>query len=177
MRLLVCVDFSPSSERAAEEACRMAQHIGAQIDFVHVAPSEAHAAQAQQALSALEESARAEGLAAGSHLGFGTVIVGILDFIERLEPLAVVVGSHGRSGMMRLLVGSVAESLIRRSPVLVLVVPAKGRLVSLEGHAWKCRACGHVLGREESTSRCAACGADSPQWIAAQAAYAGHGAS
>jgi nucleotide-binding universal stress UspA family protein len=39
----------------------------------------------------------------------------------------VVLGTHGRTGLMHLLMGSVAEKLVRLSPVPVLTVPPKAR--------------------------------------------------
>jgi nucleotide-binding universal stress UspA family protein len=122
-RILVCVDFSAASERAVAEAGVLAQWMGAQLDFVHVAPS-ATDVEAREALHALEASVREDGLVAKAHLGVGSAVAGILDFIARLHPVLVVAGSHGRGAMMGHLVGSVAENLIRRSPVPVLVVPA-----------------------------------------------------
>lgn len=46
----------------------------------------------------------------------------IVEYIEEHDIEHVVMGSHGRSGVSRLLLGSVAESVIRRSPVPVTVV-------------------------------------------------------
>lgn len=46
----------------------------------------------------------------------------IVDFVAE-EPIdAVVIGSHGREGLSRILLGSVAETVVRRSPVPVTVV-------------------------------------------------------
>ncbi|MFW6153127.1 MAG: universal stress protein [Halobacteriota archaeon] len=46
----------------------------------------------------------------------------IVEYVEEHDIDHVVMGSHGRSGVSRLLLGSVAESVIRRSPVPVTVV-------------------------------------------------------
>jgi len=52
--------------------------------------------------------------------------------IEEIERLAaqtgadlIVMGSHGRSGIARAVMGSVAEGVVRRAPIPVIVVPAK----------------------------------------------------
>ncbi len=46
----------------------------------------------------------------------------IFEFVSENDVDQIVMGSHGRSGVSRLLLGSVAESVIRRSPVPVIVV-------------------------------------------------------
>lgn len=50
---------------------------------------------------------------------------GILAAIDETNAELVVVGSHGRGGLTRLLLGSVAEKIVRSSPVPVLVVPVR----------------------------------------------------
>ncbi|MFC7046882.1 universal stress protein [Halobacteriaceae archaeon GCM10025711] len=46
----------------------------------------------------------------------------IIDHVEDHDATQVVMGSHGRSGVTRILLGSVAETVVRRSPVPVTVV-------------------------------------------------------
>lgn len=46
----------------------------------------------------------------------------IVSYIEDTDVDHVVMGSHGRSGMTRILLGSVAESVVRRSPIPVTIV-------------------------------------------------------
>jgi len=48
----------------------------------------------------------------------------IVEIADREDVDHVVVGSHGRAGVARLVLGSVAEAVVRRSPVPVTVVPA-----------------------------------------------------
>ncbi len=49
---------------------------------------------------------------------------GILDYIEKSDVDVVILSSHGRSGPSRWLLGSVAEKLVRNSPVPVFLVPS-----------------------------------------------------
>jgi len=49
---------------------------------------------------------------------------------EDARPDVVLVGTHGRSGWQRLRIGSIAEAVIRRSPVSVLVVPPTAAFAS-----------------------------------------------
>jgi nucleotide-binding universal stress UspA family protein len=46
----------------------------------------------------------------------------IVEYVEENDIDAVVIGSHGRDGLSRILLGSVAETVVRRSPVPVTVV-------------------------------------------------------
>jgi nucleotide-binding universal stress UspA family protein len=50
----------------------------------------------------------------------------IIDFIQQSNVDLVIMGSHGRSGLARTFIGSVAEQVLRGSSKPVLVVPAKG---------------------------------------------------
>lgn len=56
---------------------------------------------------------------------FGSTTDAILDCIGRFEADLVVLGTHSRSGLDRFFMGSVAEDVVRHSPVPVLVVPLK----------------------------------------------------
>jgi len=135
-RILVGVDFSHASRRAADEAQQLAAQMGAQIDLVHICPLPPAGAElsvpidagamerARRELATVERELRDEGFAAKTHLGVGDPVAGLLDYIRRLQPALVVVGSHGHGAVLRLLMGSVAESLIRRAGVPVMVVPA-----------------------------------------------------
>jgi nucleotide-binding universal stress UspA family protein len=55
-------------------------------------------------------------------LGHGDPVTGIQEAILRHQPDMVVIGTHGRSGMARLILGSVAEQVLRTATVPVLVV-------------------------------------------------------
>lgn len=54
---------------------------------------------------------------------YGRPAHALIDLIENEEVDQVVMGSHGRSGLDRILVGSVAETVVRRATVPVTVVP------------------------------------------------------
>ncbi|GBD31051.1 hypothetical protein HRbin32_02168 [bacterium HR32] len=60
----------------------------------------------------------------------------ILDAAERYRADLIVMGTHGRTGLPRVLLGSVAETVLRRASVPVLVVPAR-----------TARAAGQLVGR------------------------------
>jgi len=52
----------------------------------------------------------------------GTVFVGIIDYARDAKIDLIVMGTHGRSGIKHLLIGSVAENVVRKSPYPVLTV-------------------------------------------------------
>lgn len=136
-RILVPVDFSDASKMAVRHAKELAQPDEAQLDLLHVLeqvvyPSAygvdpAHLA-TQEVLGRVEKSL---GDIAREDAGYDrvqtSVKVGyapltILDYAEDNEIDLIVIATHGRTGFDRVLLGSVAERVIRRSPVPVFVV-------------------------------------------------------
>jgi nucleotide-binding universal stress UspA family protein len=68
-----------------------------------------------------------------THLRVGSPADEIVELAQEIEANLVIVGTHGRSGVRRLVLGSVAESVVRRAPCPVLVV--RQRLLSHERDA------------------------------------------
>jgi nucleotide-binding universal stress UspA family protein len=140
-RILLATDFSPSSELALTQAARLAESLGAGLDLVHVhqivvmpvpdtilAPPDDSAALAEAGRLLHELAARVGArVPVQVHLRTNEPVAGVLQLIGEIHPDLVVVGSHGRSAVMRVLLGSVADRLCRRSPVPVVVVPAPER--------------------------------------------------
>jgi len=67
----------------------------------------------------LEES----GVKARVRIGIGGPVEGILEAAETEEVDLIVIATHGRSGLRRLMLGSVAEGVLRRTQCPVLVCP------------------------------------------------------
>ncbi len=137
--ILVPVDGSEQARVALEHA--LAEHPDATVTGLSVInPLETARTTEMGALSYAEEwyeraEARAESVldnaretAAEYDIPFETAIeIGrpsreIVRYAEEGEFDAVVIGSHGRTGVSRILLGSVAEAVVRRSPVPVTVV-------------------------------------------------------
>jgi nucleotide-binding universal stress UspA family protein len=140
-KILVAVDGSECSMVALDQARDLAETLGSTVYVVSVAdvrltfgesPAVGDAAHVvdyarQQAQSAVD--AGLERLSADEH-GFQTeseVLVGIpaselIEYVDEHDIDLVVIGTHGRSGLDRLLLGSVAERVIRSSSAPVLVV-------------------------------------------------------
>lgn len=136
IKRIVCpIDFSPSSERALMQAAQMAKWYRCRVSALHVTPalSRTHAAATAAAnhvevrlkLDALVERARAIWHGIDSELCEGDVPAAAI--VGRLEALGAdfaVMGSHGRPGFKRFVLGSVTEAVGRQAPCPVLVVPS-----------------------------------------------------
>ncbi len=173
--ILVAVDFGSTSQRAYEAAIDLASRLRAPLEIVHVcAPvpttvtdESAYTAPVRERLAGLVDNATSRGVTARAHLKLETPVFGLLEIIDQLEPMLVVVGSHGRRGIQRALLGSVSDALAHRSAVPVVIVPAPERKQAAERAAWSCASCGHILGKNESSEYCNRCSATPVQWIGA----------
>lgn len=136
--LLVATDFSEPAGRAVERALDVARRYGASLHLVHVweAPLIVGGAiagtefdwmtlleqAARTQLDAVVEGLRAEGVHVTSSLRSGAAWDRIVTLAGEVEADLVVVGTHGRTGLRRAVMGSVAERVVRHSPVAVLTV-------------------------------------------------------
>jgi nucleotide-binding universal stress UspA family protein len=142
-RILVATDFSPPAERALELAMEIGGTSGATITLFHAswlppaafAEYGAHAEGidwhaddvARAAKKTLDDAlarARAKYPSTDSAVAFGEPWRAILEAIAERGIDLVVMGTHGRRGLSHLVLGSVAEKIVRLSPVPVLTVTA-----------------------------------------------------
>lgn len=139
-RKICCpVDFSEASRLAMHEAADLARRLGAELVLVHVthpvsapgaepvlAPPARHGEEdpdAPQLLTAWAREAEAlAGRAVQTRLASGRAGPEILRYAREGRFDLLVVGSHGRTGFKHLVLGSVAEELVRGAPCPVLVV-------------------------------------------------------
>ncbi|ELY45981.1 universal stress protein [Natronorubrum tibetense] len=77
---------------------------------------------AETFLDAAQEFADEHGVSVTTEILLGTPARSIVTFATENDVDQIVLGSHGRSGVSRVLLGSVAEKVVRRSPVPVTVV-------------------------------------------------------
>ena len=142
MRLLVCLDFSPLSDRVVAEAIALARPSGASIVLLHVVRTEpalttrgsgppgghrvppAHVDEVGAKVAAVAERMRAEGLEVRPELRLadGEIHDAILEEIATHQASYVVIGSHGHSQVFELVIGSVTRGVLRGARVPVLVV-------------------------------------------------------
>lgn len=136
--VLVPIDDSTRAREAFEFA--LEEHAGAEITALHVIdpttvvsvtePSvwddglrERVQEEAKELLDELLEEAKArdKSVTAGIVHG-GSVPRAIIEYAEENDVDHIVIGSHGRTGVSRVLLGSVADTVVRRAPVPVTVI-------------------------------------------------------
>jgi nucleotide-binding universal stress UspA family protein len=173
--VMVAVDFGEASRRAFDAAVDLAARLEVDLDVVHVAPpppselstTPAYVEAANELLAGYTKAAELRGVSARTHLRMDAVAFALLEVIDALQPFVVVVGSHGRGGVTRALLGSISDLLARRSPVPVLIVPSPNRRQVARATAYACSDCGHILAAGESTYTCAQCGKAPATWQSA----------
>jgi len=121
-RLLVASDGSPFSEAAWTEALSLAQSMGSALIGVSVAATERDIPGATQVVRSLEQAAAQQGIALDTMVPMGRPEEGIVKAAEFKQASLIILGSHGRTGLKRLLMGSVAERVIGQANCPVLVV-------------------------------------------------------
>lgn len=144
-RILVPVDYSSCSRAALRFAAEIAQKFQASLDVVHVWDRPSYVSDVvmtttepvsgKSLIRAIQENAQRDldeflsttALPAGTkitgHLLTGDPASALLHELKRQRYDMVVAGTHGRTGLAHLLLGSVAEKLVRLSAVPVLTVP------------------------------------------------------
>ena len=139
-RLLVPTDFSGGSERAWAVARRLAERLGAELVLVHVlveAPLysegpftmkrardvfDAARAWAVKTLGEWTATAAAAGLSARWVVRTGVPYAEVVGAAAQERADLIVIGTHGRGGLNRALLGSVADRVIRLASCPVLTV-------------------------------------------------------
>ena len=140
-RILCPTDFSEVSTKAEAYATSLASRYGAALHLLHVDPPtpvmapygempvdirlfEDQRQQAEHDLAAARDRARAAGVAADASIRGGYPAREVLEVADREHSDLIVLGTHGRGGFEHLLLGSVAEKVMRKAPCPVMVVPA-----------------------------------------------------
>ena len=137
-KILVPLDFAPSSEEALRVAVDLARTFDSELTIVHVweVPLYAYSGMefstidllrpardlAQKQLDWKLDALRKEGANVRGVLRSGSAWSEIRSAIDELAPDLVVMGMHGRHGLTRIFLGSVAEQIVRYSASPVLTV-------------------------------------------------------
>lgn len=139
--VLCPVDFSRSSEHALRYALAFASSYGAELVLLHVVEIPVPAfpavpgvpeipphvtvdveARAAKELAGLLERTQCEYANTRSELVTGRPFLKIIDVARDVNVDLIVMGTHGRSGLAHMLIGSVAERVVRKAPCPVLTV-------------------------------------------------------
>lgn len=139
--LLFATDFSEGSANAVEQASSLAQITGARLHLFHVITELAdkrrrfipadvidtfineinrHAQEDMQAFKAAHFAAPA--FEVTTEVSVGTGYEDILEEADKINADMIIVGTHGRTGIEKVLVGSTAERVVRNAKIPVLTV-------------------------------------------------------
>jgi nucleotide-binding universal stress UspA family protein len=133
--ILFATDFSPAATAALPFAIQIARAYGAKVHGVHINPFENYAVAAPEAWAAMAETAdqrvnqdtarlheQLRGVEHEALVGEGNIWETLSRVIEEKKINLIILGTHGRTGLGRALLGSVAEEILRQAPCPVLTV-------------------------------------------------------
>jgi universal stress protein A len=139
-KLLVAVDFSDPSIRAVQVARDIGKRLNAKLDIVHFVPmrvvdmgmeggvdfiEEMHQSELAESRIRLEKFIKEQTMAddeVEQHLRSGEPTVEVSPMALEIGADIIVIGTHGRTGLKHLLMGSVAENVLKTAEVPVLCV-------------------------------------------------------
>jgi nucleotide-binding universal stress UspA family protein len=133
-RILVPLDGSDCAENVLPKVEKLAKDLKASIALLQVViahtfpgadPTDAEVEvvrEAEQYLSNVEQGLKKKGLKVDSHVRYGNDAEEILDHAAQKDIDIVAMTTHGRGGVKRFLLGSVAEKVLRHSPKPVFLV-------------------------------------------------------
>jgi nucleotide-binding universal stress UspA family protein len=136
--ILVPTDFGAASNRALDLALEMAEKFDAKLTLVHTYeasapyaeglywPADPLVSEARRALADAHRAVKARRPDADAVLGRGPAWEQTLEIARERGADLIVMGTHGRRGVSRALLGSQAERVVRLSPVPVLTVSEGG---------------------------------------------------
>ena len=136
--VLVPTDGSTASEDAIEHAIDLAAKYGATLHALYVVDAGTYSsleaaadvvadelrAEGTEAVEAIAAQAEDAGVTAETAIETGIVHRSIVDYVDNEDIDLVVMGTHGRTGVGRFLLGSVAEKVIRTADAPVMTVRA-----------------------------------------------------
>ena len=148
--MLVATDFSEASAPATAYAFSLARALNARLYVIYVVPEddvrmitaisghlqsevtpaalvETFYAEADKRLATLVQDAGATDLVPERLIVTGQPAAAIISWATAKQVQLIIIWTHGRRGVTRFLIGSVAERVLREAPCAVLVVPATPR--------------------------------------------------
>ena len=137
MNILIAHDGSEQADKALKRAAELATGSKASLSILSVVPDlcmmelslddckkmyEVMTAESQKKLEAFKAKLSQEGVKVDIEVRFGNAVEVILDACIKKKIDMVVVGSHGRHGAKKFLLGSVSSKIVGHAPCEVLVV-------------------------------------------------------
>jgi universal stress protein A len=139
--ILAPTDFSPHSAMAVQGACQLAERLGAQLFLLHVLteivpagpdplltpilPAEYYTdaeAAARDSLDQFIDPSWARPTKIIREVRWGSPVETIVAYAQEQKVDLIVIASHGRTGLKHVLLGSVAERIVREAPCPVLTI-------------------------------------------------------
>jgi universal stress protein A len=142
-KILVPVDFSKHEDEILAYAKEVAEKFGASIDLLHVIPNMDYFTPYESFMAAenvvavqkgmeaevekdlVEVAGKLPGITVKTAIRTGVAFVEILDYVKTGNIDLIVMGTRGRGGLEHIIIGSVAEKVLRKSPCPVLTIRPK----------------------------------------------------
>lgn len=140
-RVLAPTDFSESSEEALRQACWLAERFGAELHVLHVLteivptgpdplmmpvmPPKFYQDDEDKARKTLESVVKCDWgnpQSVKTAVRWGSAAEAIVDYAAEQAIDLIVISTHGRTGLSHILLGSVAERIVREAPCPVLTI-------------------------------------------------------
>lgn len=139
--ILAAIDFSDATHRVVTAAAELARALNAELHLLHVVPPDPdfvgyepgpqhvrdQVAQSivedRHEIVELRDRMKTSGIQVQALVVQGPTIQKILEETHRLPADLVVIGTHGHGALYDLVLGSVSDGVVRKSPCPVLVVP------------------------------------------------------
>ena len=130
MKVLLAIDDSKFSETAAQAIIQQMRPDSTEVRILHVVqlslPNEG-LRQGKDLVVRAEQVLSKAGFKVSTAVGEGDPRVAVIDYAAHWNADLIVVGSHGRTGLERLLMGSVAESIARHTHCSIEIVRPSAR--------------------------------------------------
>jgi nucleotide-binding universal stress UspA family protein len=124
-KILIAADDSPFSAAAWQEALSITQRMGSHLLALTVAATDGEVKTATGLVRQMEAEATRRGVSLESAVPVGQPDQAIIHWAQAKKANLIILGSHGRTGLRKLLMGSVAERVIGQAHCPVLVVKKK----------------------------------------------------
>lgn len=143
-KILCPLDFSEFTDEIVNYAVNIAGKYGAELHFLHIVPNLNYFTPYESFLTpenliAIEKNIEAEvdkdfekiikkvDMPVKKIVKNGAPFVEIIDYVKAESIDLVIMGTHGRSGIEHILIGSVAEKVVRKSPCPVLTIRPRNK--------------------------------------------------
>jgi nucleotide-binding universal stress UspA family protein len=141
--IAVGVDFSDATSAVIDAASQLAKGMGAKLHLVHIyAPEpafvgyaaysypgpdvmEQELAEEKDKLRKMVDELEEKEIDASAYMKEEETVKGLIEFAEHREADLLVMGTHGHNIVERIILGSVAEGVVRKTTIPVLVVPVR----------------------------------------------------